>query len=74
MTNFVILLFKSHFIHKASCGGKGLLQITRDPSHFFGSEVISETENKRPNILIKHASIALITQETPRVLEAVNCG
>ena len=37
-----------------------------------GSESVSETEGKRPNTMIKDSSIALITQEIPKILGAVS--
>lgn len=49
---------------------KGLLCIARQPFHLNGSESISRTENKRPN-MTKDASIALTDQEIPRIQGAV---
>ena len=50
---------------------RGLLWITRNPFHLYGSETISGTEDKRPNIATKDAPIALIAQEIARVLGAL---
>ena len=42
------------------------------PFHFYSSEVISGTEEKRPSIIAKDVPIAFIAQEIPRVLGAVS--
>ena len=44
----------------------------KTPIHFYGPEGISETEDKRPNVMIKDAPIALIFQEIPKALRAVD--
>ena len=44
----------------------------KTPIYLYGSEAISKTEDKRPNILAKDAPIALMTQEIATVVEAVN--
>lgn len=51
---------------------RGLLRITRHPFHLYGSEVIPETEDKRPNIITKDAHTALISQDILRVFGAVS--
>ena len=53
--------------HKPSCGRRSLLWITRHPFHFYSSELIPSTEDKRPNIITKSPT-TLIAQEIPRVL------
>lgn len=42
---------------------KALLWVTRQTFHLYGSEAISETEDKRPIIIIKDAPVALNTQK-----------
>ena len=39
------------------------------PFHLYGCEVISRTEDKRPNFITKDASIALIAQKIQRFWE-----
>ena len=39
--------------------------------HFIFRKTISGTEDKRPNLMTKDVSIALITQEIPRILGAL---
>ena len=51
-----------------------LLWIRRHSFHLYGSTEFSGTEDKRSNILTKDVSIALIAQEIPRVLWAVDEG
>ena len=64
---------KSHLINRNPVVvERGLVGGTRDPCHHQGSEVISATEDDRPNVLTKDAPIALITQEIPRVLRAAS--
>lgn len=46
--------------------------MTRHPLPLYVSEAILRTEDNRPNVITKDAPIALITQEIPRVLEAVS--
>ena len=58
---------KSHIINIKVVVERVWLWITRCPFHFYGSEVISGTEGKRPNIITKDALITLITQEIPRI-------
>lgn len=41
---------------------RGLLWITRQPFHLYGSEAISETEDKRTNILTEDAPVALVLE------------
>lgn len=48
---------------KPSCGGKGIIMNNKTPIYPLWLEMISGTEAKRPNIITKDASIALITQE-----------
>ena len=48
---------KSPQEHKPGCGGKGLFWITRHPFHLYGSEGISGTEDRRPDIITKDALI-----------------
>ena len=50
------------------CGRNSLLWITRHPFYLYSSELISRTEDKRPNIT--KAFTALIAQEIPRVFES----
>ena len=40
---------------------------SKTPFHLYGSEVISESKDKRPNVMTKDAPIALLTLEIPRV-------
>ena len=61
-------VLKSHLIYiNPVVVERGLLKIT---FHFYGSEAISGTEDKRPNsIITKDAPIALPDQEIPRLSE-----
>ena len=62
---------KSHLINiNPAVVERVSLCITRYPFHLDGSEAISGTEDKRPNIIItKDAPRALIDQEIPRLSE-----
>lgn len=51
---------------------RGLLWVTRYPFHLYSSEMISETEDWRSNIITKDAPIAIITWKIPRVWGAVS--
>ena len=51
---------------------RGLLEITRHLFHLYGSEGVSGTEDKRPNIITKNVPSVLIPQEIPRVWGAVS--
>ena len=46
---------------------RGLLRITRHPFHLYGSEVIPETEDKRPNIITKDAPSGLGPKEISKL-------
>ena len=48
-------------------GYRGHIRLQRHPFRLYGSEGISGTEDKRPNIMTEDAPIALIAQEIPRV-------
>ena len=45
---------------------------SKTPFHLSGSEVISGTEDKRPNIITKDVPIPLIAQEMSRVWGTVD--
>ena len=41
---------------------------SKTPFHLYGSEVISESKDKRPNVMTKDAPIALIFQKILSIL------
>ena len=67
------VLSKSHLITINPIVERGLLWIAWHPCHPWGSEVISGTEEKRPNTVRKDAPL-LLFQEILRVLGAVSQG
>lgn len=65
-------LQKSPHPHNPSCGGTGLLSVTRHSFHLYGSGTFSGIEDTRPNIITKkYAPMNHTAQEMPRVLGAV---
>ena len=67
------VLFKNHRINiNPVVVERGLLGITVYPLYLLDSEVISGTEEKRPNNVRKDAPVALIPQEILRALGPVS--
>ena len=44
-----------------------LIVTNKTPFHLYGSEVISESKDKRPKVMTKDALIALIFQKIPSI-------